>query len=343
MRIGFLGGLTGSVAELGVQGRNGALLAIAALDEAVPDGPRHELVALDDHQDPATVRAAVDTLARERVAFAVGPMTSAMAVAAVPEAQRVGLVLVSPTATTDELSGRPDVFFRVAADATYGARQLADAALAQGGKRFALLLDMRNRSYSASFGNAFAARVRERGAAVTATVEIAGADNDFRELADRLLADRPDSALVVAGVGDSALAAQQLRQRAPAIRLAITPWAANARYVELGGRLVEGTLVQQALDLETTRAPFVGFRQRYHERFGEDPATPAVQAYEAVMLGAAALAEVTPSRSLQQVLSQPGRRWPGLYSDIVLDANGDTQRPLRLAQVHDGRFVGITP
>jgi branched-chain amino acid transport system substrate-binding protein len=342
VRVGFLGGLSGSVAELGVQGRNGVLLAIEVLN-AGPDGPRFELVARDDQQDPETARHAVAGLASEGVAFVVGPMTSAMAVVAVPVADRLGLVMISPTATTDELSGKADVFFRVAADASYGARQLADASLRAGGHRFAVLLDARNRAYTENFARAFGARVQAGGGSVVATVDYTDADDDFRTLADRLLASKPDAALVVAGVGDSALAAQHLRQRAPKLLLAVSPWAANPRFVELGGSAVEGVIAQQALDLASPAPAFSKFRQRYRDRFGDEATTPAVQAYEAMGLGAAALRETRDGLTLKQVLAQPGRHWPGLYSDIVLDAYGDNDRALHLTQVRDGRFVSLVP
>jgi branched-chain amino acid transport system substrate-binding protein len=251
--------------------------------------------------------------------------------------------MISPTATTDELSGKADVFFRVAADASFGARQLADAAVRAGGRRFALLLDARNRSYTANFGNTFAARVRAQGGTVTSTVEFEDGEADFRALVDRLMAGHPDAALIVAGVGDSALAAQHLRERSPAILLSVSPWAANPRFVELGGHAAEGVIAQQAMDLGSPLPAFARFRQRYRDRFGEDATTPAVQAYEALLLGAAALRETKDGLTLKQVLAQPGRHWPGLYSDIVLDAYGDNDRALHLTQVREGRFVPLGP
>lgn len=115
VRIGFMGDL---LSELGAGGRNGAELAVETLN--AEHGARYELLLADDRNDPAAARAAVASFASRGAAFVVGPMTSDMAVAAVPEANRLGIVLISPTATTDELSGRDDDFFRVAADAPTG-------------------------------------------------------------------------------------------------------------------------------------------------------------------------------------------------------------------------------
>lgn len=340
VHIGFIGGLSGSVAELGVNGRNGALLAVETLNGQ--DTARHfELRVEDDQQDDSKARAALQALAAQRVAFVVGPMTSSVAVAVLPLAEKEKLVLISPTATSDELSGKADHFFRVAAGAAVGARQLAELMLSRGQRRVAVLMDRRNRAYSESFAHSFGERLRGGGASVTTEQGFDGSSNDFTALAGALLADKPQAVLMVAGVGDSALASQQLRRLQPDIGLAVTPWAANARLLQLGGHAVEGCLALQALDLESSAPTYIAFRQRYHERFGEDPGTPAVQSYEAVMVGAAALAQQAQGQNLRQALSEPGRRWPGLYSDIVLDANGDTERPLHVTEVRAGRFVAL--
>lgn len=336
VRIGFVGGLSGTVAELGVQGRNGALLAVETLNAQA--GPHYELLVEDDQQNDEVARRAIDHLADQHVRFVVGPMTSSVAVAALPAATRRGVVLISPTATSDDLSGKADVFFRVSADASTGAQQLADLLLRRGNRSAAVLMDQRNRSYSRSFGNAFAARLRDGGGQVPAMVDYGSGTIDFTALARTLLQARPQTVLIVGGVGDSALAGQQLRRIDPQVGLAITPWAANPRLLQLGGDAIEGCLALQALDLDNTAPAYVTFRARYRERFGEDPTTPAVQSYEAAMVGAQALREAG-ERPLATVLAN--HRWPGLYSDIPIDANGDTKRPLHITEVRNGRFAPL--
>ncbi len=343
VRIGFLGGLSGSVAELGVNGRNGALLAVETLN--AQGGRLHELLVEDDQQDPDRARAAIASLAERQASFVVGPMTSSVAIAVVPEAERRRLVLISPTATTDDLTGKADIFFRVAADAGTGARQLGELMVQRGVRSVGILMDLRNRSYSASFGRAFANRIKSLGGTVTAELGYEGkGPHDFGELTRSLLAGHPGAALLVAGVGDSALMAQQLRRADPAIGLAISPWAANAQFLQLGGRAVEGCVALQALDLDDTSQAFAAFRKRFRERFGDAPGTPAVQAYEALTVGATALAQAAAAgKTLQQVLSEPGRRWPGLQSDVVLDAYGDTDRPLHMTEVRNAAFITLRP
>jgi branched-chain amino acid transport system substrate-binding protein len=335
VRIGFVGDL---VSELGAGGRNGAVLAVETLDAA--PGAHYELLVQDDRNDPDAVRAAIASFAARGAVFAVGPMTSEMAVAAVPEANRRKLVLISPTATTDELSGKDDWFFRNAADAPAGARQLAHLMHDRGARSLVVLMDAANRAYSQSFGHA--ATTEFRGLAGASATEIdyrSGNSLDFSDVMNRLVATPCDAVILVTSPGDAAIVTQHLRRAAPKVAIALSPWGANVQYLQVGGRATEGAIALQAIDLESPLPRMRDFVERYRTRFGELPTTPAVQGYEAVMLGVDALKRGG-AVSLRATLSVPGT-WQGLDGDYALDAHGDARRDLHLMQVRDGRFATL--
>jgi len=342
VRIGFVGGLSGRVADLGVSGRNGAQLAIETLNAAT-DGPRYELRIEDDQHDPARMREAVASLARQQVAFIVGPMTSAMAVAGVPEIERLRIVMISPTANTHDLTGRDDHFFHVIADAPTGARQLADLLHRRGVKSMAVLMDFKNRSYAQSFGGAAVQRLRELGGSVTLELSYeSGSQVEFGALTERLLAGKPQLVLLASSAVDAALAAQQLRRAQPGVGLAVTAWAANDQLLQLGARAVEGAIVQQAQDPQSPAPAYREFQRRYRERFGEMPSAPAVSSYDALMVGVQALRRQAPGQKLRDVLAVPaGSSWAGLQRTIALDANGDNTSPVHLSEVRDGRLASL--
>lgn len=332
VRIGFLGDL---ISELGAGGRNGAELAVETLN--ADPGVRYELLEQDDRNDPDVARAAIASFASRGAAFAVGPMTSEMAVAAVPEANRRRLVLISPTATTDELSGKDDFFFRTAADAPAGARQLARLMHDRGSRSLVVLMDSANRAYSQSFGHA--AALEFRSLAGTAAIEIYYRSGDSLAFADamrRAIGERCDAVILVNSPGDAAIVTQQLRRAVPQVAIALSPWGANVQFLQVGGRATEGAIALQAVDLESPLPRMRDFARRYRARFGEPPATPAVQGYEAVMLGVDALKRRA-RRSLRDTLAVPGD-WAGLDGDYSLDAYGDARRALHLMQVRNGRF-----
>ncbi|HWT16306.1 MAG TPA: ABC transporter substrate-binding protein, partial [Patescibacteria group bacterium] len=88
VRVGFLGGLSGRVADLGESGRNGAQIAVEEVNRAGGIGGRQvELIVRDDAQNPEKAISAINELIGARVEAIVGPMTSAMAEVVLPIAE----------------------------------------------------------------------------------------------------------------------------------------------------------------------------------------------------------------------------------------------------------------
>ena len=106
IRIGFVGGTSGRVADLGIAGRDAVLLAVELRNQSGGvAGRKVKLLIKDDQQSPELARRAVRDLIEQGVVAIVGPMTSAMAIAVVPIANEAKVLLMSPTATTDDLTG----------------------------------------------------------------------------------------------------------------------------------------------------------------------------------------------------------------------------------------------
>ena len=341
IKVGFVGGLSGRVSELTVDARNGAQLAIDTLN-AQP-GQRYELRSHDDGHTPELGAAAVDAVADEGDAFAIGPMVSGVAKGMAPEASKRHLVLISPTANSDDLNGIDDYFFRVIPTAGPGADQLADTAIARDLKSAAVMAEWRNRAYSESFTRRFEDRFRALGGAPPQVVRYETDQNpDYAVIATRLLASHPKLVLLVCSAVDASIVSQQLRRRDPGVQIVMSSWSANVQLLQLGGRAIEGALVLQALDLDSQAPTYLDFRKRFVQRFGNAPSQAAVLAYDATMMGAEGLRRKTDDQSLRDVLRAPGT-WPGVQQPQVLDRFGDSVNRFHLSEVHAGRFVMLRP
>ena len=336
-KVAFIGGLSTRVSELAIDGRNGAQLAIDTLNSQ--SGPRFELHIHDDGRTPDQAGAVIDAVADEGDAFAVGPMTSVLAKAMAPESAKRQLVLISPTANSDELSGLDDWIFRVIPAAGPGAEQIADAAVGRGLLTASVMAESRNSSYSDSFTTSFANRFRSQGGAVPNVVRYASDQSpDYAKIAVDLLSSHPRLVLLVCSAIDASIVAQQLRRTDPDVQIAMASWAANVQLLQMGGRAIEGALVLQALDLDSQEPAYVAFRKRYVERFGSPPSQAAVFSYDATMMGAEGLRRKSDRQSLRDVLRTPGT-WPGLQQPVVMDRFGDSVSRFHLSEVRKGRFV----
>jgi branched-chain amino acid transport system substrate-binding protein len=340
LRIGFIGGTSGRVADLGISGRNGAQLAVElANQKGGINGRRIELLTRDDEQNPEVARQRFKELVNEKVAAVVGPMTSAMAVAILPLINESQLLTISPTCTANELGGKDDYFFRVVSSTRFYAGLAAKTLFQeQGARRVAILSDQRNKSYSASWVGDFRTTFEQLGGqVVSASGFESGDEGGLGELAAEALRAGPDGVVLVANSVDAALLTQQFHKRAPSIRMTTSEWSATERYIELAGAAAEGVHLAQFFDRSSTQSSYLEFRGKYRERFGEEPGLGSVTAFDATNILLESLTR-QPKMSPKEALASI-RKFSGVQGEIAFDGTGDALRNAYATVVRDGQFV----
>lgn len=343
IRLGFLGGLSGRVADLGIGGRDGALLAIELRNAAGGVGGRQiELIAEDDEQNAEVAKRAMARLIDHKVAAIIGPMTSAMAVVTVPLANQARLLMVSPTVTTTELAGLDDHFLRVIDSTTaYASRSAGYHFSVQGSRRMTAAFDLTNKAYTESWLQDYRKAFEAAGGTMIEVMPFSSSDDaNFSALAQRLLQARPDGVLILANSVDTALLAQQLRKRDAAVHINACEWSATERLIELGGKAVEGVVVAQFIDRKSQQASYVDFRKAYLARFKREPGFPGLIAFDATNVVLDGLAAQAPGQALKNAILER-REFAGAQSRIRFDAYGDAARDTYLTTVRNSEFVRL--
>ena len=341
VRLGFVSGLSGRVADLGVEGRNGALLAVEMRNKAGGvRGRRVELFAEDDQQNPEAARKAVSKLIDLKVDAIVGPMTSAMATATVPLVNEARLVMVSPTVTTNSLTGLDDYFFRVLAATKSYAKKSADYHFHQIGlRRVAAVFDLGNKSYTESWLEDYRAYFSAIGGEVVGSVGFPSSSQIlFSDLARQLLVSKPDGILILANSVDAAMLCQHLRKLDSSIPITTSEWAATEQLIELGGLAVDGVVIGQFLDRQSSQKNFVDFRKSFIERFGKEPGFAGLTAFDAANVIFEGIEHQASGQTLKQSLLAR-KSFSGAQNPMVFDAFGDTSRDTYLTSVKNGSFV----
>ncbi len=338
VRLAMLSGLTGAVSDLGVAARDGALLAI---EHARAAGQALELLEFDDGQTPGKLPEVALRIASAQVAAVIGPVTSSIAHAWIPLAQQQGLLSVSPTVTSDDFSGLDDLFFRVCASTRkYATQSAAFAVQRRGWRRLALIRDDSNAAYTRSWADFFAAKARSLGATVAEAVVYQGplAPRQAQTVLQQALAQRPETLVLVANASDTALLAQLARQSPQAPALQAAEWASTEQLIVRGGRAVEGMLVSQYFDRSSRAPAYLEFLQRFEQRYRRQPGFAEVAAYDAAQVLLQALPQQTPGEALKATLLRL-RTFRGLQDPIIFDDYGDSQRPMVMTEIRNGRFI----
>jgi branched-chain amino acid transport system substrate-binding protein len=341
IRIGYLGGLSGGVSDLGIGGRNGVRLAVERHNaQGGVQGRPVELIEADDRQDPQQAATAVHSLLAKKVAAIVGPMTSAIAMGIVPLINEAQIVMISPTVSTTALSGRDDYFFRVipatqdyvATHADYFYRQL-------GVQSVQFIHDRTNSAFTESWMHSFSSAFSAFGGTLAPPLSYTSGESDnFPRIVREALASKTNAILLLGNSVDVALLAVLLRETAPGITLGTAEWGATGRLIELGGRTIDGLSAAQFHDPEENNPEFLRFQEAYRSRFYADPPFSSVQGYIAADVALQGLAQRKPDHSLKHtLLSTPG--FNSLLGTVRFDPYGDTTGRTFIVQINNGRFV----
>ena len=341
VRIGFIGGLSGWSPDFGIDGLHGMRLAIELRNKSGGiNGRLIELISADDQQSPDVARREITRLIEHKVVAIVGPMTSAIATTTVPLIDRAQLLMISPSASTNELSGLDDFFIRVvpatrdyvktSADYYFHTRNL---------RRLRLIYDLSNRAYTenwtADFSDVFAAA---GGQLLEPLSFKSGDDVDFSALARDALTENPDGIVIVANAVDTAMLCADLRKLNTKVAIGASEWSSTGRLTELGGKAVEGVAVEHFFDLRSTQPAYVAFRDAFTQRFGQAPGFSGIYAFDATNVVLDALAKRRPDQSLKEELLAL-KDFSGVQSPISIDAKGDTQGRTYIFVVENGTYV----
>ncbi len=342
IRIGFVGGLSGRVADLGIAGRNGVILAVEEINRnGGINGRRIDLLIRDDQQKPEVAQAVVTELLHTGAVAIIGHMTSSMSISTVPLMNQAQIVMLSPTTTTTELSGIDDYFLRVLAATNINAAYVADYLAKTGIGTVAAIYDKRNLSYTGSWLRNFSSAFEQSGGKIIKKIEFESGNNiHFSTLADQIIDSRPEAVLSVANALDTAIFAQQLRKKKSRLPLFGCEWAATEKVIDLGGAAVEGMVIDQFFDRDNQQPEFLNFRKNYRSRFAEEPGFATLAAYEAANALFTALRQSSGPTQLKQTLLKIGT-FSGVQEDFQLDAFGDSNRPTFLSKIENGKFRRI--
>ena len=344
VQVGFAGELSGRESDLGIGSRNGVLLAAEQINAAGGiDGHPIEIIVKDDAGKPDVARQVDQELVDAGVVAIIGHSTTSQTIAGLEVTQPAGIVMLSPSASSQSLTGIDDLFFRVCADNTLDVIALANHIYAGGQHTLAIIYDADNDAYARRYAEGVQMEFERLGGKIT-RIEAISADAilDAEDVLNVVLPDKPEAILVVASAVNTAVIIQRAQLLDSTAAFYGSDWAYSDAFLQAGGRAIEGVELAAAFDIQSPRQQMQDFKALYLERFGFAPNFTAGQAYEAMMVLAHALEQTGGSADGLPEALLDIQDFEGLSSTISLNQYGDVVRPAFLFQVDDGEFVLIS-
>lgn len=288
VKIAFVGPLTGDAANLGINIRNGAKVAV---EEAKEDGGdiTVELVEFDTQGDPAQATTVKDRYINDPTIIGiVGPTFSGETKAVLPDLAANNLVMVSASATNVDLPNvvpNQRVFHRLVPDDDVQGKGVADYITKKlAAKTVAYVHD--NSEYGKGLAEG-TQKLVEAGGARTAVVDaIDPKAQDYSAAVNKVRAAGPDVVFYGGYYAEAGRLKKQLTDAGVRATFVSGDGSLDPGFIQSGGAGAEGAQITCACNLATVEAGgrLGEFAADYKRINGADPGTYSTEGHDAAAL-----------------------------------------------------------
>jgi len=337
-RIGIIIPLSGNVAELGLQSKRGAELALKhALNE--DPGLKVELYFEDSQWNARTGLNAYHNLrVRDRVS-AVVTGASHVSMAVKPLAKQDKIIQMAIYSATTDYSSADDLAFRMSTVSSIEAQALINFIRASGMNRIAILY------VENDYGMSMFDDSREYIVNHLDNTELIFSDSflaeqsDFRSELMRISRQKAD-ALIVYGL--AVHTATVLRQ-ASALQMEVPVFGArstqDSALLDLAGSYAEGFRYTYSFDESMPSEISQRFVSSYQKNYGIVPDAYSAEAYEGTRILIKSFQKCGHDPECAADFIGSLQKAPSLFGEISFDRNGDVLYDFFMKEVRDGKFV----
>ncbi|NES22218.1 MAG: ABC transporter substrate-binding protein [Symploca sp. SIO3E6] len=299
------------------------------------DGVPLKVLIINDDNKPEVAQQVAQTLVKNSAILGVvGHFSSGVTLAAAEVYQKAGLVMISPTSTSVELSGAGEYIFRTVPSDRFAGSALASYMLKELKKPNAAVFFNSESNYSKSLKDVFTTTVFAEGGRVVSEYDLgksnfnaANAVKEAMELEAEVLmlapnSDTLDQALFVVQVNDGRLP------------LLAGDSVYKLKTLQIGGKDAKGMVL--AVPWHILGDPDAKFRQAAQSLWEADVNWRTALAYDATQALIAGLKRAPTRKGIQETLVASGFSIPGAGEEIRFLPSGDRNQKVQLVTIEPG-------
>ncbi len=335
VQIGAVLPLTGENSTYGEAIRKGVELAYEELKADPNAGIVLEVSFADTESDPEKAKVRLHEQYVNGALIAIGGATSDEAKAMIPIAEDDDRYLLSPSASSPELTGISKRFYRIFPSDFAAATKMAQFT-SQGLKAETVVVITEQQSYAQGIQGVFQPAFEGYGGEVLEVIEVPPGTSDLSGLMDRVITLKP-AAVYLAGfeLGIGSMI-QELRRLDYKGRILTTSAFALPSSIERVGQDAAGVILTQSVfELDSDHAHIKKFVEGFEGKYGEKPDIYAAHGYDAMRVVASALTgrPALPGEVVKGL--RDVKDFPGVTGSINFDEKGDVAKFPRLYIIGD--------
>ena len=342
--IGFTANLTGTGSEVAVTGMYGALTAVQLINEQGGiDGREVVLIIEDDNNSVSGARNADQRLIEQGALGIVGHMMSGVASESIDYINKQKVVMVSPTISSSNFSGKDDYFYTLMPISEYQSARISKGIMDKGFTKTGFLYQLENNMFAESMVDDTIVFYEDLDHKVVFKESYSYIhEASFKRVIDKIEAEGVDSLVIAGSAFDVAKYAQMMAIKGLKIPIFTSTWTMSPDLMAVGGPTTEGIYTVNAFDSSNSSQAFETFTKAYEATYGTVPIFSSVYAYEAtnLLLEAIKASDSMDGPSIKAAMTGL-RELDGLQGDISINEYGDATREVFLFQVKNGEFVKV--
>ncbi len=337
-RVGVVIPMTGENSTYGEAIRKGIELAFSEVQQD-SNAAVLELAIVDTESDPAKGATLLEQEFNNGALIAVGGVTSVEAMEMVTAADKAERVLLSPSASSPELTGISRNFYRIFPSDFAAATKMAQFA-SQELKMTRVMVITETQSYAKGIHGVFQPAFEGYGGEVLEVIEVPPGTSDLGGLMDRVMTLKPEAVYLAGfeqGIGSMI---QELRRLDYKGRILTTSaFALPSAIARVGSDASGVILTQSVFELDSDHAHVQKFVKGYEEKYGESPDIYAAHGYDALKVVAAALTgrPALPGEVIKGL--RDVKDFPGVTGSIQFDEKGDVRKFPRLYIIGEDQLL----
>lgn len=343
IKLGFLGALTGSVANYGIPGQKGMEMAIEEINaNGGILGHQVEGVYDDNKGDTGQISAiAKKYITRDKVVAMVGDPCTGLTKVAAQLAQDNEVVIISAGATGTGVVEIGDYVFRNTLLDAFAAPAVVDWMINEKGWKNIAVITSLNNGYSTALTPVFQEAIKAKGGNIVLEESINDEETDFSAQVTKLKKSGAEVLVFTGYYTEAALIMNEVQKQGFDISLIGGDGLYGQDLAKLGQSAVEEKVIFYCgFSSDQEGAETASFIKAYQDKYGEEPDMFSAQYYDAVYILKKAMEDansVDPKVFKAEMAKL--KDYPGVSGNTTFRADREPiKSPVCLITVKDGKF-----
>lgn len=338
--IGAISPFSGDGAPYGKSARTAIDLAVGEINgKGGVKGAKLAIQYEDDKGNPKDAVSAFQKLATvDKVPAVLGPFYSGNVLACASDANRLHVILLTGSATSDNVRNAGDYVFRTCPSNDEQARTIADFAFNKLSYQTAFVI-YRNVDYGVTLRDAFDKAYKALGGKIVGIEGVAADATDVRAQLAKVKETAPDFVFAAVHYPEGGALLRQAKELGISSAVIGTDGGFDPQLLKIAGYAAEGSYWVTIGWGDEISNPAVGrFKKAYHDRYGEDPGVYSGLYYDATHVLAKAM-EASPGLSSDLQRTLLNIEYDGPTGLTKFDQFGDVAKPFSVYRVERGQFI----